>query len=159
MQQLYMNKTDVQPRTQRVFVETLGCQMNKADSEHILGLLDDIGYQQTANIKEADLMILNTCAIRAGAEDKMFSYLGYWRSVKERRAGTLIAVGGCVAQDQGAALVRQSTGVDIVLGTHNLHRLPELVMQAKETCRPVVEIIQELPDDIPELPVIRKSSM
>ena len=145
--------------TKRVYIETLGCQMNKSDSEHMLGLLDEIGYSQTPNIKDADLMILNTCAIRAGAEDKMFSYLGHWREVKQRRPGTLIAVGGCVAQDQGEDLIKRSAGVDIVFGTHNLHRLPELVLQARDTKQKVVEIYQELPDDLPELPVIRQNSI
>lgn len=143
----------------KVYVETFGCQMNKADSENMLGLLEEIGYQQTADIKAADLMILNTCAIREGAEDKVYSYLGHWRTIKQKRAGALIAVGGCVAQDQGAGLVSRCPGVDIVFGTHNLARLPELVMQASSGKRPVVEIAQELPEDPPELPVIRQSSL
>jgi tRNA-2-methylthio-N6-dimethylallyladenosine synthase len=142
----------------RVYIETLGCQMNKSDSEHMLGLLDEIGYAQTDDITGADLMILNTCAIRAGAEDKMSSYLGRWRDIKNKRGGTLIAVGGCVAQDQGELLVKRSLGVDIVFGTHNLHRLPELVLQAKATGKKVVEIYQELPEDLPELPVIRQNN-
>jgi tRNA-2-methylthio-N6-dimethylallyladenosine synthase len=143
----------------RVYIETLGCQMNKSDSEHMMGLLDEIGYVQTDSVKTADLMILNTCAIRGGAEDKMFSYLGHWREVKQKRPGTLIAVGGCVAQERGADLIKRSPGVDIVFGTHNLHRLPELVLQAKETRKPVVELYQELPDDLPETPVIRQNDL
>jgi tRNA-2-methylthio-N6-dimethylallyladenosine synthase len=143
----------------RVYIETLGCQMNKSDSEHMLGLLDEIGYKQTDDQKSADLMILNTCAIRAGAEDKMFSYLGHWRTVKQRRPGALIAVGGCVAQDQGEKLIKRSPGVDIVFGTHNLHRLPDLVLQARDTGKPVVELYAQLPDDLPELPVIRQNSI
>jgi tRNA-2-methylthio-N6-dimethylallyladenosine synthase len=141
----------------KVYIETFGCQMNKADSENMLGLLEEIGYEQTDDIKAADLMILNTCAIREGAEDKVFSYLGRWRQVKERKPGTLIAVGGCVAQDEGAKMLKRAPGVDIVFGTHNLFRLPELVLQAKAENRPVVEIYQELPEDLPELPVIRQS--
>lgn len=159
MTQQLINPVKEERATRRVYIETLGCQMNKADSEHMLGLLDEIGYAQTDDIKAADLMILNTCAIRAGAEDKMFSYLGHWRTIKQKRPGTLIAVGGCVAQDQGENLIKRSSGVDIVFGTHNLHRLPELVLQARDTRRPVVEIYQELPDDLPELPVIRQNNI
>lgn len=134
--------------------------MNKADSEHMLGLLDEIGYKQTGEIKGADLMILNTCAIREGAEDKVYSYLGYWRKVKEEaNPNALIAVGGCVAQDAGEHLAKRARCVDIVFGTHNLHRLPELVLQAQRTGEPVVEIFQELPDDLPELPVIRQNDI
>jgi len=139
-----------------VYIETFGCQMNKSDSEHMLGLLDEIGYQQTDDNKNADLMILNTCAIREGAEDKVFSYLGHWN--KHKRKDSLIAVGGCVAQDMGEALLKRCEYVDIVFGTHNLHKLPDLVLQAKNTGKRIVEIIPELPDDLPETPVIRQSN-
>ncbi len=142
-----------------VYIETFGCQMNKSDSEHMLGLLEEIGYQPTAQLKEADLMILNTCAIREGAEDKVYSYLGAWRKLKDRRPEALIAVGGCVAQDAGEKLLKRSPGVDIVFGTHNLHRLPDLVLKAQQTGQPVVELWQELPDDLPETPVIRQNAI
>jgi tRNA-2-methylthio-N6-dimethylallyladenosine synthase len=159
MTQQVLNPQSETRATKRVYIETFGCQMNKADSEHMLGLLDEIGYQQTADIKSADLMILNTCAIREGAEDKVYSYLGHWRRVKENNPGSLIAVGGCVAQDAGENLARKAHNcVDIVFGTHNLHRLPELVLQAQRTGEPVVEVFQELPEDLPELPVIRQNS-
>ncbi len=142
-----------------VYIETFGCQMNKADSENMLGMLQEIGYQQAAEAAGADLMILNTCAIREGAEDKVYSYLGHWRKLKDQRPGSLIAVGGCVAQDQGDKLLRRSPGVDIVFGTHNLFRLPDLVLKAVAEGKPVVEIYQELPEDLPELPVIRQSDI
>lgn len=143
--------------TKKVFVQTFGCQMNKADSENMLGLLDEIGYTQTDDVKGADLMILNTCAIREGAEDKVYSYLGAWNKFKKKKPGTLIAVGGCVAQDAGEKLVERAPYVDIVFGTHNLFRLPELVSKAKETNQHVVEVFAELPEELPELPVIRQN--
>jgi|AGTN01.1.fsa_nt_gi tRNA-N(6)-(isopentenyl)adenosine-37 thiotransferase enzyme MiaB len=146
-----------EPATRSVYVETFGCQMNKSDSEHLLGLLDEIGYEQTLSIQDADLMVLNTCAIRGGAEDKMFSYLGRWRELKDAKPGTLIAVGGCVAQDEGKKLFSRAPYIDIVFGTHNLHRLPELVIQRQETGKRVAEVFQELPEDLPELPVIRQN--
>lgn len=142
-----------------VYIETFGCQMNKSDSEHMLGLLEDIGYLQTSEIAGADLMILNTCAIREGAEDKVYSYLGYWRKLKESKPGSMIAVGGCVAQDTGQQLVKRAPYVDVVFGTHNLHRLPDLVLEARKTGKPLVEVFQELPDDLPEVPVIRQSDI
>lgn len=141
-----------------VYVETFGCQMNKSDSEHMLGLLDEIGYEQTDNLKGADLMILNTCAIREGAEDKVYSYLGAWREYKNARPGSLIAVGGCVAQDAGEVMRKRAPYVDVVFGTHNFHRLPELVMRAQNGEK-VVEIYQELPEDLPETPVIRMNDI
>ncbi len=140
-----------------VYIETFGCQMNKADSENMLGLLEEIGYSQTDDLKSADLKILNTCAIREGAQDKVYSYLGYWNKLKKQKPDSLIAVGGCVAQDAGASLLKQVKGIDIVFGTHNLFRLPELVLKARSQKKPVVEIYQELPEDLPELPVIRQS--
>lgn len=124
----------------------------------MLGLLAEIGYQPTAELKGADLMILNTCAIREGAEDKVYSYLGHWRKVKKDHPSSLIAVGGCVAQDAGENLLERNSGVDIVFGTHNLHRLPDLVLQAQQSGQKVVEIFQELPDEMPETPVIRQSN-
>lgn len=152
--------TQASRRTKSVYIETFGCQMNKSDSEHMLGLLDEIGYKQTADQKGADLMILNTCAIREGAEDKVYSYLGAWRKIKNKRSeSTMIAVGGCVAQDAGEALIKRAPYVDIVFGTHNLHRLAELVVKAERTGEKVVEIFQELPEDLPELPVIRQNDV
>lgn len=142
-----------------VYIETFGCQMNKSDSEHMLGLLDEIGYAQIDDIKEADLMILNTCAIRENAEDKVFSYLGAWKKIKDKRPGTMIAVGGCVAQDEGTNLLKRVPYVDVVFGTHNLHRLPDLVLKARTANESVCEVLQELPEDLPEIPVIRQSEI
>jgi tRNA-2-methylthio-N6-dimethylallyladenosine synthase len=143
------------PGVKTVYVETFGCQMNKSDSEHMLGLLDEIGYKQTGDLKNADLMILNTCAIRENAEDKVYSYLGAWRKIKDARPGTMLAVGGCVAQDAGEDMLKRAPYVDVVFGTHNLHRLPELILAAQKTQKSVVEIYQELPDDLPDTPVVR----
>ncbi len=148
-----------QGENKKVYVETFGCQMNKADSENMLGLLDEIGYTQTSEIKDADLMVLNTCAIREGAEDKVYSYLGHWNRVKKAKPGSMIAVGGCVAQDAGQALLKRAPYVDVVFGTHNLQRLPQLVQQAAQTKLPAVEVWQELPPDLPELPVIRNNDI
>lgn len=162
MTQTITSKSDSHSQSQAaksVYIETFGCQMNKADTENMLGLLDEIGYAPTDDAKKADLMILNTCAIRAGAEDKVYSYLGAWRRFKMKRPGALIAVGGCVAQDAGEKLLSRSPGVDIVFGTHNVFRLPYLVRQAQTTGQPVVEIHQELPEDLPELPIIRQSAI
>jgi len=139
----------------KVYIETFGCQMNKSDSEHMLGLLDEVGFSKTDDIKSADLMILNTCAIREGAEDKVYSYLGAWARYKQKRPGSLIAVGGCVAQDAGSQLIDRMPYVDLVFGTHNFHRLPELIEQVQDTGKPLVEIAQTLPDDLPDTPVVR----
>ena len=150
-----LTATPIRQATRSVYIETFGCQMNKSDSEHMLGLLDEIGYHQTADSKAADLMILNTCAIRENAEDKVYSYLGAWGKMKRSRPEMLIAVGGCVAQDAGETMVQRAPYVNVVFGTHNLHRLPDLILAAERSQKPVVEIYQELPDDLPETPVVR----
>lgn len=159
----------------KVFIETLGCQMNVADTERMLGLLDEIDYAQTENFGEADLSILNTCSIREHAVDKMRSYIGKWD--KERKPGSLIAVSGCVAQQEGERLAKDIKTVDIVMGTHNVHRLPDLVLEAERKLEQnikdgtigaeenkgiysraqVAEVWEELPEQIPETPIIRKT--
>ncbi len=165
LERRYLSATNialpVEKATERksVYIETFGCQMNKSDSEHMLGLLDEIGYGQIDDIREADLMILNTCAIRENAEDKVYSYLGAWRKIKNKRPGSMIAVGGCVAQDAGEDMIKRVPYVDVVFGTHNLHRLPDLVLKARYTGEPVCEVFQELPEDLPEIPVIRQSDI
>ncbi len=158
---MLQTKTSLVPEigVKNVYVETFGCQMNKSDSEHMLGLLEEVGYQPTEDINRADLMVLNTCAIRESAEEKIYSYLGRWREQKENRAGAMIAVGGCVAQHAGDALLKRAPYIDVVFGTHNLHRLPELVLAAQKQGKPVVEIMQELPEDLPEIPVIRQNDI
>ncbi len=142
-----------------VYIETFGCQMNKSDTEHMLGLLDEIGYQSTTAESDADLLILNTCAIRQAAEDKIFSYLGHYRKLKEKRPGTLIAIGGCVAQDAGSDILKRAPYVDIVFGTHNLHRLPDLVLESQSFNKTIVEIMPNLPEDLPEIPIIRQNKL
>lgn len=149
--------------------------MNMADTERMLGMLEEIDYFPVKTMAEADLSILNTCSIREHAVDKMRSYVGKWD--KLRKPGSLIAVSGCVAQQEGKSLAHDIRTVDIVIGTHNIHRLPDLVLEAerlhkeaiasgsKEAIqnkgiykRPqVAEIWEELPEEIPETPIFRKT--
>ncbi|MCE2928253.1 MAG: tRNA (N6-isopentenyl adenosine(37)-C2)-methylthiotransferase MiaB [Candidatus Caenarcaniphilales bacterium] len=159
----------------KVFIETLGCQMNMADTERMLGLLEEIEYYPTENVAEADLSILNSCSIREHAVDKMKSYIGSWDRI--RKAGSLIAIAGCVAQQEGKKLLHQVRTADILIGTHNIHRLPDLVIEAEGKLTEAInnnipeaienkgtyqrattaEIWEELPEDIPETPIFRKT--
>lgn len=147
-----------------VYIETFGCQMNKADSEHMLGLLDEIDYKLTEDIDKADLLLYNTCTIREAANERFYGHLGIaYSKKKERRKGgvsppLLIAVGGCVAQDKESWLQEKFPFVDIVFGTNNIHKLPEFVTKA-EHGEKVCEIEEELPFDLPELPVIRQTKV
>ncbi|MCI5223049.1 MAG: tRNA (N6-isopentenyl adenosine(37)-C2)-methylthiotransferase MiaB [Candidatus Electrothrix sp. AR4] len=110
-----------------VYIKTFGCQMNERDSEIMEQLLARTGYIPVAEQADADLVILNTCSIRAKAEQKVFSLLGSLRKEKKKRSDLRIAVAGCVAQQEGAEIIRRMPHVDIVIGTQQVHQLPELL--------------------------------
>ena len=137
-----------------VYIETFGCQMNKADSEHMLGLLDEINYKYTEDKNRADLILFNTCTIREAANERFYGHLGVAGIQKKANPNLLIGVGGCVAQDKKELLQKRFPYVDIVFGTNNIHKLPELVRRAEEGEK-VFDIEDELPYELPELPVIR----
>jgi tRNA-2-methylthio-N6-dimethylallyladenosine synthase len=125
--------------SRRVYIETFGCQMNEVDSARMLSLLESADYRPASSLGEADLVLLNTCSIREKADQKIHSALGELRRWKNARKGRLVAVGGCLAQQEGQRLAARASHVDIVFGTHNIARLPELVQKAEKT-RPPVEI-------------------
>lgn len=110
----------------KVYIETLGCQMNKSDTEKIYGMLSHFGYEAGAE-EEADFLIINTCSIRKLSEDKAFSKLGVWGVMKKERPEIKIGVCGCVAQQEGEKIFKRAPYVDLVFGTHNLYELPELI--------------------------------
>ena len=120
--------------TRKLYVKSYGCQMNVYDSHRMADMLAPEGFVETATPDDADLIILNTCHIREKAAEKLFSELGRLRGLKaERReegGDLVIAVAGCVAQAEGAEILRRAPHVDIVLGPQTYHRLPEMVAQA-----------------------------
>ncbi len=125
----------------KVYIKTHGCQMNEYDSGKIGEvLLAEQGYLPVAEPDQADLLVLNTCSIREKAQEKVFSELGRWRELKLVKPDTLIAVGGCVASQEGDALRQRAPYVDIVFGPQTLHRLPAMITEVKSNCRPVVDI-------------------
>ena len=121
-----------------VFIQTLGCQMNVADSELMLGLLHGEGFRPTNDPESADLLILNTCQIRELAEDKAYSQLGRWGKLKRQRPDLKIAMAGCTAQQAKESVFQRSPYVDIVLGTQNIHDLPSLVRRVFDDGEPHV---------------------
>ncbi|MCY3649621.1 MAG: radical SAM protein [Acidimicrobiaceae bacterium] len=133
-------------------IRTFGCQMNEHDSERIAGLLEDDGYVRASALEDADVMVLNTCCIRENADNKLYGALGRLKAVKAKRPGALIAVAGCLAQ-KDRDLVRERAGhVDVVFGTHNVHRAAELIDHARRH-GPVVEILTEtVRDDVEAFP-------
>ncbi|MBI2360091.1 MAG: tRNA (N6-isopentenyl adenosine(37)-C2)-methylthiotransferase MiaB [Deltaproteobacteria bacterium] len=114
----------------KVYIQTYGCQMNQHDSQRILQVLRRSNYTPTSSPENADLIFLNTCSVRDKAEQKVYSALGRWRELKERNRGIIIGVGGCVAQQEGELLLKRVPHLDLVCGTHNIHKLPEMVGQA-----------------------------
>ena len=120
--------------TRKLYIKTHGCQMNEYDSSRMADLLEvSHGYERVATEEEADLILLNTCSIREKAQEKVFHQLGRWKTLKEKNPNLLIAVGGCVASQEGAAIHRRASYVDIVFGPQTLHRLPEMVDAARGT--------------------------
>ncbi|MFO8152235.1 tRNA (N6-isopentenyl adenosine(37)-C2)-methylthiotransferase MiaB [Thioalkalivibrio sp.] len=129
------------PPVRRVHIQTHGCQMNEYDSSRMLDALRELhGTEVTDDPASADLLLLNTCSIREKAQEKVFSLLGRWRALKERRPEVIIGVGGCVASQEGTALRERAPFVDLVFGPQTLHRLPQLVEQVRRTRTPAVDI-------------------
>jgi tRNA-2-methylthio-N6-dimethylallyladenosine synthase len=121
-----------------LYIETFGCQMNVNDSEKIAALLQGEGYELTADRHAADLLILNTCSVRAKAEERVYGQLATYRGLKRRRPGMLLGVGGCVAQQEGERLLERLPHLDFVFGTHMVHQLPEIVADAHAGRRQVL---------------------
>ncbi len=123
----------------RFFVQTFGCQMNVNDSERLTGLLRSRGYQPVEDAASADFVFLNTCAVREKAAAKLYHSLSRLRRLKRSRPDLRIGVGGCVAQLEGKAILERAAHVDLLVGTHNLHRVPEL-LDAGATGAPAVDL-------------------
>ena len=125
--------------TKKVFIKTFGCQMNEYDSDKMADVLRAAeGYTPTADVEEADLILFNTCSVREKAQEKVFSDLGRVKHLKAR--GALIGVGGCVASQEGAAIIERAPYVDLVFGPQTLHRLPEMLARRAADGRAQVDI-------------------
>jgi tRNA-2-methylthio-N6-dimethylallyladenosine synthase len=128
--------------TRGYIVRTFGCQMNEHDSERIAGLLEGDGYIAVTDQADADVIVLNTCCIRENADNKLYGSLGWLKPWKEERDGRQIVVAGCLAQKDGEVVREKAPYVDVVLGTHNVHRTAELVNRARHA-GPITEILDE----------------
>jgi tRNA-2-methylthio-N6-dimethylallyladenosine synthase len=125
---------------ERYYVRTFGCQMNKHDSERIAGLLAAEGLARASEPSEADVVVFNTCCVRAGAEERLRGQVASLRALKDVRPHVLIAIGGCVAQKEGDRLVRDLPHVDVVFGTDEIAALPDLLERARTTGRAAVDV-------------------
>jgi tRNA-2-methylthio-N6-dimethylallyladenosine synthase len=123
----------------KVFIKTFGCQMNEYDSDKMADVMGAAqGYEPTQDVEQADLILFNTCSVREKAQEKVFSDLGRVKHLKQK--GVLIGVGGCVASQEGAAIIARAPYVDVVFGPQTLHRLPELLDARRDQGRPQVDI-------------------
>ncbi len=127
--------------TKKLYIKTNGCQMNEYDSSKMADvLLASHGLEKTDQLEEADVILLNTCSIREKAQEKVFSQLGQWREYKKKNPHVIIGVGGCVASQEGASIIKREPLVDLVFGPQTLHRLPAMLNEHMQTRKPVVDI-------------------
>jgi len=127
--------------SEKLFIETHGCQMNEYDSARMIDTLrESHQLELTQNVEEADVALLNTCSIREKAQEKVFSQLGRWRELKKKNPKLVIGVGGCVASQEGEAIITRAPYADMVFGPQTIHRLPEMINQVRATKKPVIDI-------------------
>jgi tRNA-2-methylthio-N6-dimethylallyladenosine synthase len=130
------------PMPGRYLIRTYGCQMNEHDSERIAGLLEADGYEAASGTDDADVIVLNTCCVRENADNKLYGALGHLKALKADKPELQIVVGGCLAQKDRDRIVQRAGHVDVVFGTHNVHRAVDLLHHAREH-GPIVEILEE----------------
>ncbi|MGA7982240.1 MAG: tRNA (N6-isopentenyl adenosine(37)-C2)-methylthiotransferase MiaB, partial [Chromatiaceae bacterium] len=127
--------------SRKLYIQTLGCQMNEYDSARMADVLrESHGLELTARPEDADVLLLNTCSIREKAQEKVFSQLGRWRPLKKQRPGVVIGVGGCVASQEGSAIRDRAPYVDLVFGPQTLHRLPQMLHELEAERRPQIDV-------------------
>lgn len=141
----------------KFFLRTYGCQANERDSETITGILLQMGFTKTDNEEEADFILLNTCAVRKNAEDKVLGELGMLKKLKTKNPDLMFGLCGCMAQEEEIVqlLLKKYPQVDLIFGTHNIHRLPELLYNAMMTKEKTVEVYSKEGEVIENLPVQR----
>ena len=142
-------------RPKKYHIVTLGCQMNQRDSETIAGMLEEMGMAAEPVREQADLILYNTCCVRENAENRALGNVIWLKELKKVKPDLMICVGGCMAQEEGMAerMKRQYPFIDLVFGTHNMHRLPEYVFRVLDERRPVIEVVKtdgEIAEGLPE---------
>ncbi|AEI44251.1 MiaB [Paenibacillus mucilaginosus KNP414] len=145
-------------RDKYYLIQTYGCQMNEHDTETIKGLLEGLGYRATEDRRQADIILLNTCAVRENAEDKVFGELGHLKHLKTEKPSLLLGVCGCMSQEEATVnrILKKHPFVDLIFGTHNIHRLPFLVKEAMFSKEMVIEVWSKEGDIIENLPKKRE---
>ncbi|MEK3935004.1 tRNA (N6-isopentenyl adenosine(37)-C2)-methylthiotransferase MiaB [Sporosarcina sp. FSL W7-1349] len=145
----------------KFYIRTYGCQMNEHDTEVMAGIFQNLGYEATDDVEEANVILLNTCAIRENAENKVFGELGHLKPLKQRNPDVLIGVCGCMSQEESVVnkILKTYQQVDMIFGTHNIHRLPHILNEAYLSKEMVVEVWSKEGDIIENLPKVRHGNI
>lgn len=148
-------------RDRKFYIRTYGCQMNEHDTEVMAGIFLALGYEPTDTVEDANVILLNTCAIRENAENKVFGELGHLKSLKMQRPDLLIGVCGCMSQEESVVnkILKTYQHVDMIFGTHNIHRLPNILHDAYMSKEMVVEVWSKEGDVIENLPKVRRGNI
>mgnify|MGYP000468889270 FL=1 len=143
----------------KYFIKTYGCQMNEHDSENIKAILEEMSFEYTDEMEDADLILLNTCAIRENAHNKVFGYLGRIKHLKETKPNIIVGLCGCMAQEEVVIneILEKYNWLDIVFGTHNIHALPDILLKALKNKKINVEVLSIEGDIVENIPVKRDS--
>lgn len=143
------------------YIKTYGCQANERDSETMRGILESMGYQETKEMDQADVVLLNTCAIRENAELKVFGKIGDLKRIKRDRPDMIFGMCGCMAQEEDviARLLQKHPHTDLIFGTHNIHRLPELLHEAMMSKEMVIEVWSKEGDIVENVPASRENPL
>src|SRR5690625_1010804 len=141
----------------KFLIQTYGCQMNEHDTEVMAGILSNMGYEATTTTEDADIVLLNTCAIRENAENRVFGEIGHLKSLKVEKPDLIVGVCGCMSQQESVVnrIMQKHQHVDLIFGTHNIHRLPNLIKEAMFSKAQVVEVWSKEGDIIENLPKAR----
>ncbi|WP_100404409.1 tRNA (N6-isopentenyl adenosine(37)-C2)-methylthiotransferase MiaB [Bacillus solitudinis] len=142
----------------KFLIRTYGCQMNTHDSENMAGLLLDMGFESTEETEEADVILLNTCAIRENAENKVFGEIGHLKTLKVEKPELIVGVCGCMSQEENVVnrIMQKHQHIDLIFGTHNIHRLPHLLRDALYGKEMVIEVWSKEGDIVENMPRARK---
>src|SRR3954469_13024437 len=145
----------------KFYIRTYGCQMNEHDTEVMAGIFTGLGYEATNTVDDADVILLNTCAIRENAENKVFGELGHLKPLKLEKPDLLIGVCGCMSQEESVVnrILQKHQFVDMIFGTHNIHRLPNILQDAYMSKEMVVEVWSKEGDVIENLPKVRRGNI
>ncbi|KIL47792.1 tRNA (N6-isopentenyl adenosine(37)-C2)-methylthiotransferase MiaB [Jeotgalibacillus campisalis] len=145
----------------KFYIRTYGCQMNEHDTEVMAGIFEQLGYELTDSTADADVILLNTCAIRENAENKVFGEIGHLKPLKLERPDLIIGVCGCMSQEESVVnkILKTHQHIDIIFGTHNIHRLPNILNEAYMSKEMVVEVWSKEGDVIENLPRVRKGAI